>query len=151
MLKQSLFVVISLQNPKPLSFKGFTRFGSQIDGEDLSVTRSFYVCRAKRPQRTRILVTARSCVQLTSMNGTSLTLQLITGQRLADNTRHTSVKIWTFLLFLPFRPSPPPFSSSSSFSSICLLRYRPLFVLPVSIFQNWKEGRSFKDLEVGTG
>jgi len=47
----------------------FTRLGGRISEEDLSVTRSFYVCRAKKPQRIRMLVTARSCVQLTGMNG----------------------------------------------------------------------------------
>ena len=58
MLKQSLFVVIFLQNTNPLSFKWFTRFGGRVDGEDLSVMRSFYVCRAKKQQMTRMLVTA---------------------------------------------------------------------------------------------
>ena len=70
------------------------------------LSRVHFMCRAKRSQRTRILVTAPSCVQLTSMNGTSLTLQLITEQRWADNTRHTSVKIWAFLLFFLFLPLP---------------------------------------------
>jgi hypothetical protein len=54
---------------KASKLKVFTRFGGRISKEDLSVTRSFYVFRAKKPQRTRMLVTARSCVQLTGMNG----------------------------------------------------------------------------------